>query len=304
MIPEHLRPKTWPLWIVLGLLRLMLLLPWSVLMKIGPKMADLVYRFIPQKRRIILTTNLKLCFPELSDSEREQLAQQHIHAMGKGVIDLGLAWWASRRKLEPLAHFQGLEHLQKAMDEGKGVILLSAHFTSVEMSGRLISHHFPIDTVYRPSEKPFTEHLLHVNREHHSASTIHKSNVRGMIRSLRQGHAIWYAPDQNMGTDKPLFVPFFGVETATNTATSSLARITGAAVIPFLCLRRRDGKGYDLELSPPLDKFPSGDLRQDAIRINEIFETWIRRQPEDYFWLHRRFKQRPKGEKPFYEEKG
>ena len=271
MIPEHLRPKTWPLWIVLGLLRLMLLLPWSVLMKIGPKMADLVYRFIPQKRRIILTTNLNLCFPELSDSEREQLAQQHIHAMGKGVIDLGLAWWASRRRLEPLAHFQGLEHLQKAMDEGKGVILLSAHFTSVEMSGRLISHHFPIDTVYRPSEKPFTEHLLHVNREHHSASTIHKSNVRGMIRSLRQGHAIWYAPDQNMGTDKPLFVPFFGVETATNTATSSLARITGAAVIPFLCLRRRDGKGYDLELSPPLDKFPSGDLRQDAIRINEIF---------------------------------
>jgi len=301
MIPEHLRPKTWPLWIVLGLLRLMLLLPWSVLMKIGPKMADLVYMFIPQKRRNILTTNLELCFPELSDSEREQLAQQHIHAMGKGVIDLGLAWWASRRRLEPLAHFQGLEHLQKAMDEGKGVILLSAHFTSVEMSGRLISHHFPIDTVYRHSEKPFTEHLLHVNRERHSATTIHKNNVRGMIRSLKQGHAIWYAPDQNMGTDKPLFVPFLGVETATNTATSALSRITGAAVIPFLCLRRRDGKGYDLELSPPLENFPSGDERQDAIRINKIFETWIRRQPEDYFWMHRRFKQRPKGEKSFYE---
>lgn len=303
MIPEHLRPKTWPLWIVLGLLRLMLLLPWSVLMKIGPVMADLVYKFIPQKRHNVLTTNLKLCFPELSDSEREQLARQHIHAMGKGVIDLGLAWWASRRRLEPLAHFQGLEHLQKAMDEGKGVILLSAHFTSVEMSGRLMSHHFPIDTIYRRSEKPFTEHLLHVNRERHSASTIHKNNVRGIIRSLKQGHAIWYAPDQNMGTDKPLFVPFFGVETATNTATSALARITGAAVIPFLCLRRRNGKGYDLELSPPLENFPSGDLRQDAIRINEIFETWIRRQPEDYFWLHRRFKQRPKGDKSFYEDK-
>ena len=301
MIPEHLRPKTWPLWIVLGLLRLMLLLPWSVLMKIGPKMADLVYMFIPQKRRNILTTNLELCFPELSDSEREQLAQQHIHAMGKGVIDLGLAWWASRRRFEPLAHFKGLEHLQKAMNEGKGVILLSAHFTSVEISGRLMSHHFPIDTVYRHSEKPFTEHLLHVNRERHSATTIHKNNVRGMIRSLKQGHAIWYAPDQNMGTDKPLFVPFLGVETATNTATSALSRITGAAVIPFLCLRRRDGKGYDLELSPPLENFPSGDERQDAIRINKIFETWIRRQPEDYFWMHRRFKQRPKGEKSFYE---
>ncbi|MEN8214178.1 MAG: LpxL/LpxP family Kdo(2)-lipid IV(A) lauroyl/palmitoleoyl acyltransferase [Pseudomonadota bacterium] len=301
-IPEHLRPITWPLWIVLGVLRLMLLLPRPVLMQIGKGLGVVVYRFLPRKRRKVLTTNLQLCFPELSAAEREQLAKEHVHAMGQGVIDVGLAWWASRRRLEPLAHFQGLEHLQQAMAGGKGVILLSAHFTSVEMSGRLISHHVPIDTVYRPSERPFTQHLLHVNRERHSRQTIHKNNVRAMVRSLKQGHTIWYAPDQNMRSDTPLFVPFFGMETATNTATSALARITGAAVIPFLCLRRRDGKGYDLELSPPLENFPSGDEREDAIRINNIFEGWIRRQPEDYFWLHRRFKQRPEGEAPLYEE--
>jgi Kdo2-lipid IVA lauroyltransferase/acyltransferase len=302
MIPEHLRPKTWPLWIVLGLLRLMLLLPRPLLMRFGKGLGALVYRFLPEKRRKVLTTNLRLCFPRLSDAQRSELARAHIHAMGLGAVDVGLAWWASRRRLEPLAHISGLQHLQQALARGKGVILLSAHFTTVEMSGRLLSHHVAFDTVYRPSEKPFTQHLLHVNRERHSAHTIHKNNVRAMVRSLKQGNAIWYAPDQNMGTDKPLFVPFFGVETATNTATSALARLTGASVIPFFCLRRRDGSGYDLEISPPLENFPSGDERADALRINRIFEEWIRRQPEDYFWFHRRFKQRPPGEARVYED--
>lgn len=296
MIPPHLHPKYWPLWHVAGLLWLMAQLPWKLSMRVGRWIGSLTWLLLRPDRKRVLYTNIRLCFPELSEDEQEKLAKAHIHAAGQGVLEVALAWWASDNKLKPLAHVSGIENLQEAMARDKGVILLSAHFTSLEMGGRMLGFHTPFHVVYRSNENPMTEYLLQRNRSKHSEKPIDKRNIKEMVRSLRSGHVVWYAPDQDMITKDPLYAPFMGVMTATNVATSRLAKISRAPVVPYAIFRRKDGKGYDLEFQPALDDFPSGDDLADATRINRIFEEWIRRQPEDYFWFHRRFKQRPPGE--------
>ena len=296
MIPPHLHPKYWPLWLLAGFLWLMAQLPWKVVMRIGRWIGSLTWLLLRPDRKRVLYTNIRLCFPELSEEEQKKLAREHIHAAGQGVLEVALAWWAPDRKLKPLAHVTGLEHLRQAMQEGKGVILLSAHFTSLEMGGRMLGFYSPFHVVYRANENPMTEYLLKRNRDKHSEMAIDKRNIKQMIRSLRSGNVVWYAPDQDMITKDPLFAPFMGIMTATNTATSRLAKVSRAPVVPYAIFRRKDGKGYELEFQPALEGFPSGDDLADATRINLVFEEWIRKQPEDYFWFHRRFKQRPPGE--------
>jgi KDO2-lipid IV(A) lauroyltransferase len=296
MIPPHLHPKYWPLWLVAGFLWLMAQLPWKVSMQVGRWIGSLIWLFLRPARKRVLYTNIRLCFPELQEEKQETLAREHIHAAGQGILEVALAWWARDSQLRPLAHVSGIENLQEAMARGKGVILLSAHFTSLEMGGRLLGFQTPFHVVYRSNENPMTEYLLKRNRQKHSDMAIDKRNIKQMVRSLRSGNAVWYAPDQDMISREPLFAPFMGIMTATNTATSRLAKISHAPVVPYAIFRRKDGKGYDLEFQPALDGFPSGDDLADATRINRIFEEWIRRQPEDYFWFHKRFKQRPPGE--------
>jgi KDO2-lipid IV(A) lauroyltransferase len=222
--------------------------------------------------------------------------------MGKGFFEVFLAWWASDRKLKPLAHINGLEHYENAKKLGNGVILLSAHFASLEIGGRLLSLSVPFHVVYRPNEKPVTEHLMKLNREKHFGKAIKKQNIKEMIRSLRENNAVWYAPDQSMTEKEPLFVPFFGIKTTASTSTARLAKISSAAVVPFLCVRREDTTGYDLEIFPALESFPSGDDYEDALRINRLFEEWIKRYPSEYFWYHRRFKKLPPSEPDVYSE--
>lgn len=300
MIPEHLHPKTWPTWIGLGIFRLIIMLPYRRIMQAGRGIGRIIWHLLPKKRRHVLNRNLERCFPQLSGAQRNQLAQQHIEAMGQGFLEVALAWWGKDRALETLAHLEGLQHLKNAQALGKGVILLSAHFTSLEIGGRLLALNTPFHVMYRPSDNAAIEFLMQRNRTHHFENAIRKDDIKGLIRSLRQGHAIWYAPDQSSGKNNSVFAPFFGIETATNTATARLVKLTGAPVVPFLPLRRKDGSGYDLTIFPALEDFPAGDERQDARRINAIFEAWARQQPQDYFWFHRRFKMQPPGEPDFY----
>jgi len=218
------------------------------------------------------------------------------------TFETGMCWWWSKKRLDSLAHIEGLEYLQDALQKGKGAILLSAHFTTLEIGATLLSIQVPLTAMYRKHKNPLFNAVIKHARERHALQAIVRKDVRAMLRSLKQGIPVWYAPDQDFGRTELVYVPFFGIPTATITATSRFAKMSGAPVIPFFQHRRRDGSGYDLKLSPPLKNFPSEDDVADAERINGIIEDEVRQCPEEYLWLHRRFKRQPPGQKNPYKQ--
>ena len=188
---------------------------------------------------------------------------------------------------------EGIENLLKPLNEGTGVILLSAHFTSLEASGRVLKLHIPpFDGVYREHKSPFITEFLRSSREKSIRQAIEKNDIKTMVRSLRQGVAVWYAPDQSYSGKQSALVDFFGVPSMTNTATSSLGRLGRAVAVPYFPRRLKDGS-YKLTLSPAIDGFPSGDSVVDAGIYNSILEEQIRQCPEQYYWVHKKFKNRP-----------
>lgn len=267
-------------------------------MRVGATLGRLAGRLIHRRRRIA-SINLALCFPELSATERETLLNAHFAALGMGVMEVGLAWWASRAKLRPLAHIVGKEHLQRALASGRGVLLLTGHFTAMELGGRFMAFDASFHPVYQRHRIPPFEITIRRNRERHSGlPAISRDQVRPLLRALQQGRMVWYAPDQDYKR-QGVFAPFFGVAARTVTATSRLARVGNALVVPYFPERLADG-GYRISVLPALENFPSGDDRADAERINRLLENHARRVPEQYLWIHRRFKSRPPGEAKFY----
>lgn len=294
MKPSLLHPRYWGVWFALGLLRLTVWLPYRSAMGLGRMIGRLACRLAHRRRRIA-EINLQLCFPERDDAWRAGTLRRHFESLGMALIETGFCWWASERKLWPLRYIQGQEYLREAVERGKGVLLLSAHFTSVEMGGRLLLLDTPIDVMYRPHDNPVFEHVMGGSRDRISEKAIPKEAVRDLLRSLKGGRVVWYAPDQKAsGLDKgSIFVKFFGQTAATKTATAKLATMSGAAVVPFKAVRRDDGHGYDLRIEPMLEDYPSGDEVADTQRINDILEGWIRENPEQYLWVHRRFQWQP-----------
>lgn len=291
-------PRFWPTWLGVGLLRTAVLLPYAPMMRIGRALGR-IGRRLAGRRGAIVDTNLSLCFPELDKASREALAVRHFEAVGMAFMDFAIAWWWSDRRLYPMVEMQGREHVEHAMARGKGVIFLTAHFTSIEISGRLLADICPALPMYRPNNNRLLERIMVRNRERHVEKTIPRSDVRLMVRTLRAGKGVWFAPDQNFGAKGGVFAPFFGIPAASNTSLSRFAEMTGAAVVPFVVFRRPEG-GYRMIAEPVLSGFPSGDPTADATRYNEITERWVRQAPEQYNWLHRRFKKRPEGEPPLY----
>jgi len=296
---QYLGPKFWPTWLALGFMWLLTRLPYSVLLPLGSLLGAVLHQF-SRKRRHITNTNIALVFPELSEAERTKLSRRVFRSVGISLLETPLSWWGAEKKLAPLCEIEGLEHLQQAMSEGKGVILLSAHFTCLEIGGRLLSLHHPFAVMYKRHRNPLFEALMKHSRELHFETAIQRHDVRGMVRTLKQGLACWYAPDQDFGPKHSLFAPFMGIPAATIGAPMRLAKMSGAKVVPFFPLRRKDGKGYQLTILPALENFPGGDDVADATRINAIIEGHIRHAPEQYLWLHRRFKTRPPGEAGVY----
>ncbi len=294
-----LAPRFWPVWLGLGLIRLIAVLPYGVQMASGRLLGRLI-KAASRRRRMIASTNLRLCFPELDEAQRRDLLDRHFDSLGQGMVETAMAWWTPDQALRRLAHVEGLEHLRNALARGKGVLLLSAHFTSLEIGGRLLSLFVPFHVTYRRHENELFETVMRAARERNFERAIPREDVRGFLRSLKTGHAVWYAPDQNYGHKHSVFAPFFGEVCATNTGTSRLARISGAPVVPYFPRRRDDGSGYVLHILPPLEDFPSGDDAADAARINRLIEDEIRLAPEQYLWIHRRFKDRPEGQERFY----
>ena len=298
-LSSYRAPRTWPIWLGVGLLRLVCLLPNGPAYAIGRTLGRIAHRFAGS-RRAVVRRNIELCFPELSAAERDTLAYEHFKALGMSVIEMGLGRWASIERLERITELVGLEHLQKALDTGRGVIMLSAHFTTLEISGRVLAANTaPFDGVYRKNRSEFITELQRTGREQSVDQTIEKRDIKRMVRALRDGRAVWYAPDQSYNRKGSAVIEFFGVPCMHTTATSTLARLGNAIVVPFFPERKADGR-YVFTLLPPFDDFPSDDLVADTNRYVEVLERHIRRVPEQYFWIHRKFKDLPDGYPDYY----
>jgi KDO2-lipid IV(A) lauroyltransferase len=285
-------PKYWPTWLGLGLLRLSCLLPLKWQIGLGQLIGRLAHR-IGAERRAITRRNIELCFPELSEAQRNKLAREHFEALGASLMEVALGRWASDKRLRAITAVEGAEHVQQTLDEGYGVILLSAHFTALEVSGRVFSLQTPpFDAVFRRFRSDFATEILASNREKSARNVIEKNDIKSMVRSLRQGIPVWYAPDQSYHLKQSALIPFFGVPAMTNIATTTLAKLGRAKAIPFLPRRLPEG-GYELRILPPIDGLPSDDPVEDTRKYVAIIEAHIRRCPEQYYWVHRKFKNRP-----------
>jgi len=293
---RFLAPRFWPTWLMFGLLWLVTRLPFGAQMAVGRLIGALALR-LATRRRHIAAVNLELCFPALDASERRALLEAHFDALGKGVVETALAWWGRARHLRDRVCLVGLHHLEEARARGRGVILLSAHFTTLELGGRLLALHSRFHVLYRKHRNPLFEYVMQRARQRRFECAIPRDDSRALLGSLRAGMPVWYAPDQNHAGPQSVFAPFFGIPASTLTATARLARLSGAAVVPFFQARLPDGAGYLLVLCPALADFPGQDTAQDAARINRLIEDVVREIPEQYLWVHRRFKTRPAGER-------
>lgn len=284
-------PRHWPSWIGFGIIWLLIHLPISGLLRISQVLGKVLYHAAKRRRRIA-EINIQLCFPDWSEQQRQQLVRDHFAAMVMGIFEMGMAWWLPDARLRKLITIKGQAHLEAALAKGKGVLLLSGHFTSLELAGRLysmsISH--PWSGMYRPHENPVIEFFFRRDRTTFFSDLIPRDDVRSFIKKLRKGETAWFAPDQNYRNKGHVMALFFGIPAPTQPATSRLIKMSGATTIPFEYRRLPGSQGYLLEFHPPLEDFPCDDEVENAQRVNQVFEGLIRHAPEQYFWLHRRFK--------------
>ena len=299
-----LHPRFWPLWLGLGALWLIVQLPYGALLKLGRWLGLGMYRVAAERRRVA-ARNLELCFPNMPSVERKRLLKENFASTGIAFFEMAMSWWWPKTRLAKLAHIEGLEHLQAAQRDGEGAILMALHFTTLEIGAALLGQRHTIDGMYREHRNPLFDYVQRQGRERHNLDSlaVEREDVRGMIKLLRKGRAIWYAPDQDYGAKQSIFVPLFGIEAATVTATTHFARLGKARVIPFTQRRLEDGSGYRLVLHPPLQGFPGESEAADALRINQWVEQAVTECPEQYLWAHRRFKSRPVGTPKLYEKR-
>jgi len=289
--PPPLHPRHWPAWLGIGLMALAARLPWRVQRGLGHCLGAVLIRAL-RARHKVAARNLELCFPELDASARARLLRAHFSALGIGLFEFARAWWGSIAPLRARLQVEGLEHLEAARANGRGVIVISGHFSTLEVCGRLLCDAAPLAGMYRPHASPALEWAVRRGRARYAAMMFPKSDVRGAVRHLKRGGLLWYAPDQDPSRGDTVFVPFFGIPANSLTSTHQLARMSGAAVVPFQHVRRDDG-GYTLKLWPALDHFPGTDASADTARIIATIESMTRAAPEQYLWVHRRFKRQP-----------
>jgi KDO2-lipid IV(A) lauroyltransferase len=283
-------PRYWPTWFGLGLIRVLDWLPFRVQMFLGGVLGSLAFAFARRERHVA-ALNIEMCLPERGERERHQLMRAHFASLGKSLFETALVWWAEDQRLKRIIRIDGVEHLSTALAEGKGAILLSAHFTTLEMGARaLCIHHGPTAIMYQMPKNRLIAELSLRGRRRHASRAISSTNVRELLQSLKANLPVWYAPDQRDFGKSGALVPFFGRPAATNVATSRIARISGAPVLPYFPARLGDDSGYVMRILPRLEGFPSDDPVADAARFHELIEMHVRRCPEQYLWTYKRFK--------------
>jgi len=287
-------PRFWPTWLALGAMWGVAHLPYWLQIRIGQGLGLLSYTFA-RSRRHVCEVNLRLCFPELSEREHRTLVRKTFLSNGIGLIEVAISWFRDPEDYRSRTRVSGLENLEAALAEGRGVLLLCAHFSSLEMGGFLFNLFGEMDVTYRPNKNPLFQAAMFNGRIRHFRHVYDRKDVRGAMRSLKAGRTLWYAPDQDYGAKHSVFVPFFGVEAATITATARFAAVNDSAVLFYSHYRNEDNSGYHLHFAPALKGFPSGDEVADARTTNALVEEAIRRQPDQYLWLHKRFKTQAAG---------
>ena len=272
-------------------------LPWPVQRRLGAIVGWLALR-LSRSRREAARSNLALCLPELDAVQRERLLRDNFRDVGIGLFEFARAWWGDAEPMRGTATIEGLDILQQLQAEGRGVLLVSGHFMTLEMCGRLLCDHVPLAGMYRRHRSPVMEWAVLRGRLRYASAMFANSDTRGALRHLKRGGLLWYAPDQDMRGKDTVFAPFFGIPAATITATHQFARLTGCAVVPFF--HRREGDRYVLRIAEPLAPFPTDDAVADSTAVNAAIEAMVREAPTQYLWLHRRFKRQPEGVPPRY----
>lgn len=278
---------------VIALARAVTALPVDVALRIGGVLGAVGYR-IARRRRHIAETNIALCFPELEPPARAALVRRTFRATGIALIETAMTWLRPVVPLRPRAHFCGLELLRAG--DGRGVLLIGAHFSTLDLAGALLALEAPVDAIYRPHANPLLQQLMADARTRAMGGAIERSDTRTIVRRLRAGRTVWYAADQDFGRRHSVFAPFFGVPAATITAGGRLARAGNARVLFLSHFRTEEPFAWHIRIQPCPDGYPSGDDVADAAALNRLIEHEIRRDPAQYLWLHRRFKTRPEGE--------
>lgn len=295
--PRLFQPRYWAHWFGLGLLYLLTLLPWRQQMWLGRQLGALAQKILTSRVNTA-KRNLELALPELSDSERAHLLKENFASVGCAIFEVGIAWFWPDWRIRRLMKVEGQEHVIAAMEKGQGMLLLSCHFLTLELNARCFGLIRPGVGVYRPNTNPVLEYAQYHGRCASNKYLVDRTDVKGMIKALRNGDALWYAPDHDYGAHASVFVPFFAQDkAATITGTATLARVKNTVTLP--CYNIRTQQGYTLHIGAPLQDYPCGDEILDAARANREIEAAVRQAPEQYMWLHRRFKTRPSEQDPY-----
>ena len=291
--------RQWPAWLGIGVATLLARLPWRLQRVLGHWLGGFLHVALRDRRRVA-ERNIALCFPELEAAQQAGLVRRSFSELGIGLFEFARAWWGSVQPMRHDLRVEGLEHLAAAREDGRGVIVISGHFTTLEMAARLMCDYAPLAGMYRPHDQGAMEWAVKHGRLRYASHMFTREELRPALKHLKQGGLLWFAPDQDTRRGESVFVPFFGRPAYSLTSTHQLARLSGAAVIVFAHERRADG-GYTLRLSPAFADFPSKDATADTARVMAAIEAMVRQVPAQYLWIHRRFKRQPEGRGKLYE---
>ena len=298
---SFLLPKYWGIWVGIIFLMILAILPWSIQHRIARVLGSIAFKSLKSRKQTTIR-NLELCFPEWSAAEVLERSEQVFIDQMLGIFETLNAWYCPKW-FEGRVEIEGLEHIQNAQAQGKGALLLGTHSTLLDAGGYVCAQYFDPDVVYRPQNNPLLDMLIYRCRSTIYTNQIDHDDMRGLIRHLKNGRAIWYSPDQDFGLKQGVMAPFFGVPAATVTAHRRLLKMTKAEAIPLYFYRDGDisNPKYKVLIEPPVENLPSDDELDDATRTNLIIERQLRIAPTQYMWFHRRFKTRPNGSESLYE---
>lgn len=296
--PFH-HPRYWPIWLLFGLGWSVAQLPFKWQLKLGRNFGRLLYR-VGRDRAYVTHRNIEVCMPHLSQAEHNALVKKSFESVGMGFVELAMAYWGDKEKLHRMFTFKGIEHLQAAKAQGKGVLVVACHMTSLELMLRLFNETWPCAALYKPNNNPLFEAYSTAKRARYTVP-IPAKKLRGFLEHLKNGGSAIYLADQDYGPKHSVFAPFFGVQCVTIKRPPDYLAYSGCVLMPVVFGRNDDDSGYYAEVFPPLENYPSGDEVQDATTLNHWVEENVRRHPDQYLWQHRRFKRRPPGEPKLYE---
>jgi KDO2-lipid IV(A) lauroyltransferase len=296
-------PRNWPGWLAAGLLWLLAWVPQGAGNALARPLGALMRGLMASRRRVA-ARNIERCFPELNTPAQQKLVRDSFAALARTVFETAWAW-SPPRWLDRKGRVEGMENLVAANAGGRGILLFTMHSTALEIGAYYIGlamkrQGMTAAGIYRPLRSPVLEWYQNRGRARYASDMISKRDLRSALRLLRRGGVAWYAPDQDFGPRESEFAPFFGIQAASLLATRKLAEITGCAVVPMYPYYDAATHCYHVRILPALEGFPGPAVVPDLARVNKVTEDLIRTHPEQYWWVHRRFKSRPEGEPPFY----